>query len=103
MVRRNRITGEVLDERVDYTLRQVCRVCDVHAEIVLDMVMEGIVQPRGRSMKDWRFNGADIVRIRTAVHLQQDLQINLPGAAMVLDLLEEVRSLREKVQAIRFD
>ena len=103
MKRQERLSGEILDERVDYTLRQVCEVCDVHAEVVLEMVSEGIAEPRGRSVREWRFNGLDIVRIRTAMRLQEDLQVNLPGAAMVLDLLEEVRRLREKVRVIRLD
>lgn len=94
-----RITGEILDERADYTLRQVCEVCGVRAEIIWDMVSEGIAEPSGESAVDWHFSGVDIVRIRTAVRLQRDLQVNLPGAAMVLDLLEELRELREKVRA----
>ena len=97
------ITGEILDKHTDYTLSQVCEVCGIQTEIVLDMVTEGIAEPRGGSAGDWRFTGVDIVRIRTAVRLQRDLQVNLPGAAMVLDLLEEVRVLREKVRAFRVD
>lgn len=103
MKKKVRITAEVLDEHAGYSLRQVCEVCGLHTEIVLDMVAEGIAEPSGGSESDWRFSGVDVVRIRTAVRLQRDLELNLPGAAMVLDLLEEVRILREKIHAVRFD
>ena len=37
----------------------------------------------------------------TAIHLNRDLGINWPGAALVLELLDEIESLRARLE--RFD
>ena len=39
-------------------------------------------------------------RLRTALRLQRDLAIDLPGLAMSLDLLDEVRQLRQEVDRL---
>jgi chaperone modulatory protein CbpM len=90
------ITGEVLDETVILTLHEVCRVCGTREEIVVEMVHEGVVEPLGARQDTWRFSGVAVARIRTALRLQHDLDVNLPGAALVLELLEEIESLRRR-------
>jgi chaperone modulatory protein CbpM len=35
-----------------------------------------------------------VQRVQTAIRLQQDLGVNLAGAALALDLLEELQELR---------
>jgi chaperone modulatory protein CbpM len=35
-----------------------------------------------------------VTRLRTAHRLQRDLHINLAGAALALDLLEEIKTLK---------
>lgn len=87
---------ELLTEHTTYTLREVCRVSGVHAEFVCDLVDEGIVAPAGGDVSSWRFNGIAVVRIQKAVRLHRDLGINLPGIALVLDLLAERDRLRGK-------
>ncbi|MBP1152859.1 hypothetical protein JOD69_004728 [Methylocaldum sp. RMAD-M] len=45
---------------------------------------------------NWQFNTAALRRLQTALHLQRDLGVNLPGAALALDLLEELEALRRR-------
>ncbi|MDX1432301.1 MAG: chaperone modulator CbpM [Gammaproteobacteria bacterium] len=92
------LTGEVLDERVSYSLRDLCRVCDVHAEIIIEIVDEGIVTPAGREPRMWRFDGRSVIRVQRALRLQHDLGVNLAGAALAVDLLEEIDELRRRLR-----
>ncbi|HEB87225.1 MAG TPA: hypothetical protein ENI68_09475, partial [Gammaproteobacteria bacterium] len=50
----------------------------------------------GNVRTGWCFSGPSLRRARIAVHLQQDLGVNLVGAALVLDLMEELESLRRQ-------
>ena len=84
----------MLDEQIEFTLLQVCRLCDVNARYVAELVEEGVITPRGNRPASWRFNGINIRRVQVVVRLERDLQINLSGAALVLDLLEELERLR---------
>jgi chaperone modulatory protein CbpM len=89
-------SGIVLDETVKLSLVDVCEACRVDAESIFEMVNEGIVDPEGSEPMNWRFNTIALRRLQTAIHLQRDLGVNLPGAALALDLLEELESLRRR-------
>ena len=91
---------QLLDEHLELTLPELCRTCALDVEQVMDMVAEGILEPRGRSPREWRFTGPQVWRVRVAVHLQYDLQLNLAGAALAVDLLEEIETLRERLRLL---
>ncbi len=93
------MTGIVIDERVEITLGELCRSCGLTAEQAIEMVAEGILDPRGREPVSWRFRSTELVRIERALHLQRDLRVNLPGVALALDLLEELEELRRLQRA----
>jgi chaperone modulatory protein CbpM len=94
------VYGEVLDEDVELTLGELCRVCEVSAERVLELVEEGVVEPEGREIGRWRFRAISIRRARSALRLQQDLGVNAAGAALALDLLEEIRAMRARLRRL---
>ena len=87
-------TGTVLDDRTVFTLHELCRICGVHAELVIEMVEEGVLEPRGAAPAQWRFSGIAVTRAQKALKLSRDLRVNWPGAALALDLLEELEQLR---------
>ena len=88
------IQGIVLNEEARCTLADLCRLCSVNAEMIHEMIEEGIITPEGPSMREWHFTSLAIKRVRTAIRLQQDLRVNLPGCALALDLLDELEELR---------
>ena len=88
------LAGTLLDERTVFTLRELCRACGVHAELVIELVEEGVLEPRGGSPAEWRFPGSAVTRAHKALNLARDLRVNWPGAALALDLLEEIERLR---------
>lgn len=86
---------ELLDETLQFSLHEVCRVCGIHAEYVVDLVAEGVITPvPGAGPGAWRFDGVAVTRVQRALRLQQDLGINLPGVALALELLDEMDTLR---------
>jgi chaperone modulatory protein CbpM len=89
------LTGLVLNDDMDISLCEICQVCGVTAEHILDMVDEGVIAPQtGKSPRRWRFGGKAVTRVQVALRLQRDLRVNLAGAALILDLLEELQELR---------
>lgn len=88
------LTGIVLDEKARCTLPDLCRLCRVSAEMIENMIDEGILTPEGGSPRDWRFPFVAVKRVQTVVRLHQDLRVNLPGCALALDLLDEIEVLR---------
>jgi chaperone modulatory protein CbpM len=93
------ITGQVFDEDVEISVVEFCQICQINSTEVIEMVQEGVVEPvKGVTYQEWHFNSSAINRLRTAKRLQQDLQINLPGIALALDLLQELEQLRKQIQ-----
>lgn len=95
---------EMMDDLMRLTLRDLCHDCQVNAEYVIELVEFGIVQPReGRRPREWVFAGDDLVRVKKAERLRRDLEVNLPGVALSLDLLEELSQLRRRVEDLERD
>lgn len=91
------VEGEIV-ETCNLGLNELCHRCAVHAEMVLRFIEEGIVHPTGRTPSEWRFSGTDLVRMQTALRLQRDLDLNLAGAALALDLIDEIHNLRQRLR-----
>jgi chaperone modulatory protein CbpM len=91
------LDATIVDERMEVTLAELCRACAADAEQIFEMVEIGLLEPRGGGTAEWRFSGVALYRARTALRLRRDLQVNLAGAALALDLLEEIRSLRRRL------
>ncbi len=100
MIKTETLSGLLLDEGCELTLGEVCRACSVNAEWVIDLVDEGIIEPRGHEVIHWRFSGPNLQRAKTALRLQQDLGVNLAGIALALELMEEIESLRSRVNVL---
>lgn len=94
------LSGELLEDGVELGLADLCRTCDLPAEQVFELVDEGIIQPLGRNPASWRFHAVSVQRVRSALRLQRDLGINLAGAALALELLEELERLRAHLRRL---
>ncbi|MDP1664700.1 MAG: chaperone modulator CbpM [Methylobacter sp.] len=90
-------TGTVIEDD-SLTLEQLCHACGVHADWVISLVEESIIEPQGDEIHVWRFSGASLVRVRSALRLQRDLGVNLAGIALALDLMEELENLRTQLK-----
>jgi len=93
------MTGTLIDDDKLLTLADLCRSCGVPAEVINDMIEYGIIEPSGDTAAHWQFAGGCLWRVTTVVRLQRDLEVNLAGAALALDLIEEVRELRQQLRA----
>lgn len=90
------ISGQIIEEEVEFSLADLSQSCRVDAEWLITLVGEGIIEPLDSASR-WRFSGHCLRRVRTVQRLQQDLGVNLAGAALVLDLLTEMAELRQRL------
>jgi chaperone modulatory protein CbpM len=88
------LMGQLLDESLELEFEEFCRVCHASEEFVVALVAEGVIEPHGEERAHWRFTGRSVIRAQVAVRLCEDLDVNLPGVALALDLLEEIERLR---------
>jgi chaperone modulatory protein CbpM len=94
------LEGEIVEEQVEFTLVELCRVSGASEEELTMWISEGAFEPRGARPEEWRFSGAALRRVRTANRLARDLEINAAGIALALDLLDEIDALRAQLKPL---
>ena len=97
------LSGIVLEELHELTLADLSRACSVQADCIVELVEEGLIAPIGREPHRWRFSGVHMRRATVALRLQRDLGVNLAGAALALQLLEEVETLRARLKVLGYE
>jgi len=98
--RNNVFQSEIIETRREMSLSDLCEVCTVTSERVVQLVDEGLVEPEGREPAEWRFSGRSVRRVVVAERLSRDLRLNAAGAALVLELLDEVKQLRQRLNRL---
>ena len=91
--------GVIVEEGETISLFKICHYCSQPAEKILQMVEEGMIEPIDEkiSCSRWQFSNDSLLRIQTALRLQRDLKVNLAGAVLAMELLDEIKQLRKWV------
>lgn len=90
----------------DYTqenpisFEELCEICDISADFIHTLIEYEIIHPAGMVPEEWIFDVTHLTRVKTAVRLQRDLEVNVAGIAVVLDLLDELKQLREYAELL---
>ena len=74
------------------TLTEIIEITQTSEAFIQELIDFGILIPR-----DQVFSLEHLQRIKTVQHLQQDLEINMAGAAMVLELLDQIDEMEERL------
>ena len=91
------LVTELVTDRPELTLDEVCRTSGVSREQIETYVAEGIVEPQGSERIHWRFSHVSLIAVRKAKRLERDLGLNAAGIAVALDLLKQIDSLKSRL------
>jgi chaperone modulatory protein CbpM len=95
------LQGILIDESTLLSIEDLCRICAIERNHVIEFVEEGVLEVAAVEAEQWRFRAAALRRARIAMRLQRDLELNLVGVALALDLMDEIESLRREIRARR--
>lgn len=88
-------TAVIIDDQVTYTIVEVCQLLNIPERILDEMEAHGLFQ---RVVSEQHHEpviaSQSIQRIEVACRIQRDLGVNLPGAVLALELLDELNELR---------
>lgn len=92
----------IIDNNQKVSLRELCRLCGISPARVLEFVEEGVIEPTNpnEGALRWRFPITAVGRARVAAHLARDLGVNPPGAALAVDLLEQLRQMELRMRML---
>lgn len=92
------VDAVIVDEETRFTLAELSRCCGVERETLVALVDDGALEPCDASADEWLFSGRSLARARLALRLARDLELDVPGTALVLDLLDEIEALRSRLR-----
>lgn len=90
---------QVVEEDMQMSLAELCQACNTELTLVQQLVEHGVIEAHGGTPQAWVFAGASLQRTRVALRLLHDLELNLPGAALAVELLDEIARLQRALQA----
>ena len=94
------LTGTIVDQSATLSIKDLSRICNVEERHIVEFVEEGVLNVV-EVRSEWHFTGDALRRPRLAVRLERDLELNLAGVALALDLIEELQQLRRELGAKR--
>jgi chaperone modulatory protein CbpM len=94
------IAGVIFDETAIFSIADLSRMCAIDRVHIERFVEEGVLNAI-EVRSEWHFTGAALRRARIALRLERDLELNLAGVALALDLMEELEQLRRELTARR--
>lgn len=78
----------------------ICRLCRLELEVVVELAELGLVAPRGQAPEVWQIPAAALPRLAAVARLMRDLGINVSGAALAVELLEAQRDLERRIRGL---
>lgn len=95
------LAGAIFEESAVLTVKDLSRMCAVDERHIVEFVEEGVLRVVETTTTEWHFTGAALRRARLALRLERDLELNLPGVALALELMEELEQLRRELKVRR--
>ncbi len=100
------IVGHLVADE-EWSLEEVCRICAVEREWMVELVAHGALELRdaGAGHGQWRpgqteslrFGGDVLRRVSLAARLHRDLGVNIAGVALTMELLERIDALEREL------
>ena len=95
------LPGTIFDESAILSIKDLSRMCAVDERHIVEYVEEGVLHVVEIDTTEWHFAGSALRRARLALRLERDLELNLAGVALALELMEELEHLRRELKARR--
>lgn len=94
------LTGVLLDESA-LSLDELARACQVEPDWVVRHVQAGVLGNDGSvQVQTLEFRSVDLDRARRLLSVERDFDANEDLAALVIDLADEVRRLRARLNVL---
>jgi len=99
MTQHNIVMGVLLDES-PLTLEELARACTVEPKWIIERVEAGYLGGHFiQTSTTWEFTSADLQRARRLAELERNFGANQELAALVVDLMDEIKALRTRLKA----
>lgn len=83
------------------SFEEICRAIHAEDDLIIQLIEYHVIQPKGSSKKNWKFDDIALKRARLARNFYYDLEVNLAGVALLIDMLEKIETLEANINRLR--
>lgn len=95
------ITGVLVDETTTITYVELCRKYPLPEAWLLELFEQGLIEHDAKKIEQVVFDPRTIQKILSAHRLKTDLGVNVPGAVMILELLDKIDAMRQELEILQ--
>ncbi len=92
---------DLIEQNTIYSVHEFCEICRIGQDVLVELISEGVILPQDPSDDTWVFTQRTVTRFKRAYRLQRDLDLNLSGVALSVELLEEIDQLNEEIALLK--
>ncbi|MFQ5512937.1 MAG: chaperone modulator CbpM [Myxococcota bacterium] len=81
-----------------YSRLEIVELLEIEADFLEELEQEEIIQRDAPPEAAGEFSGRMLERVRVASNLVHDLEVNLPGAAIIIRLREEISGMQHQIE-----
>lgn len=81
-----------------YLISAVAEILNIHPQTLRQYEREGLIKPSRTNGRIRLYSQLDIENIKIVLALTRDVGVNLAGVDIILQLKEEIRTLKEELQ-----
>jgi chaperone modulatory protein CbpM len=94
------IEAHVLSDGDWIAATEICQLCRIDLDAVLELAALGVVTPRESVPGQWQLPATALPRLKVVGRLMHDLGVNVNGAALALELIEAQRLLENRLRQL---
>ena len=88
----------LISEENTLTFDELCRAIHAEQDLMIQLIDYHIIQPKGKSQQEWLFDHIALKRARLARNFYYDLEVNLAGIGLLIDLMEQIERLKQSLR-----
>ncbi|CAI0966533.1 chaperone modulator CbpM [Serratia ficaria] len=91
----------MMNKEITFTLVELCQRVDLSQDELIEIVELGVIVPLQPEQPSWEFDYPALSHLRRARRLRAELDLDWPGIAMALTLLDRVDDLQKENRQLR--
>ena len=95
------VTGVLMDEDTTLTVVVVCQHCHLPEVVLMEWIAHGLLGDHYQPSHAIQFDYHMVDRVCTAHRLQHDLEVNLQGVILALELMDEMAKMRDELAILK--
>lgn len=80
------------------SITHLCERCMISEIEIEELVYEGVIEPLSIQEESWTFSSETMWRVKKVQRLRRDLDLNISGAALTIQLLDRIEELEKMIK-----